>query len=473
MKIKKYTILILSSLILTVFINANAIDKLHLEGKNLKGFYAYKDEDTVYVTPELLEDGGRWKIQEEKNKTFAIVKVGNKEEKVEIPIIIKDNKKLVDFDFFSKQAGLKGEINLKRKTFKIQKDKQINLKKEKSNLKPLIIWDPDSEFNQNSAFFTENAGIRIISPTLGSINVFNNVFSNEFLSYLKNIQDSGMEVMPLIHNNFDPDKTRDFVKNSKKIDEITNRMAAYSEVYRFDGYNIDFENMYKEDKNLFTNFIKELSSKIHARNKKLSIDITVIEPLSDFWSMCYDRKALSEFTDYQVIMGYDETPAGSKYAGSVSSYNWLNRKIPELLNEVPAEKLILGIPFYTRAWIGYDGSATSSVLTIKNNREFIMKHNVRLIWQEKEKQYKGIYKTNGLPAQIWMEEKRSLGEKIKLAKKYKLGGLAFWRYGFESSDIYSYLENKWINNYSEYDIWNNSNGSILEKIRKKNRIKNR
>ena len=102
-----------------------------------------------------------------------------------------------------------------------------------------------------------------------------------------------------------------------------------------------------------------------------------------------------------------------------------------------------------------------------------MKHNVRLIWQEKEKQYKGIYKTNGLPAQIWMEEKRSLGEKIKLAKKYKLGGLAFWRYGFESSDIYSYLENKWINNYSEYDIWNNSNGSILEKIRKKNRIKNR
>ena len=62
MKIKKYTILILSSLILTVFINANAIDKLHLEGKNLKGFYAYKDEDTVYVTPELLENGGRWKL---------------------------------------------------------------------------------------------------------------------------------------------------------------------------------------------------------------------------------------------------------------------------------------------------------------------------------------------------------------------------------------------------------------------------
>ncbi len=79
------------------------------------------------------------------------------------------------------------------------------------------------------------------------------------------------------------------------------------------------ENMYKEDKNLFTNFIKELSSKIHAKNKKLSIDITVIEQLSDFWSMCYDRKALSKFTDYQIIMGYDETPAGSKYAGSVSS----------------------------------------------------------------------------------------------------------------------------------------------------------
>lgn len=471
MIIKKKICFAILSLISFSIYSVYANNKLQLDGKEFKRFSAYKEENAIYVTPEILESGGKWRIKEENGKMFALVKVDEKVEKVEIPFITRDNKKLVDFDFFSTQAGIEGILNAKKTKLKIKKIKEINSLPIKLKSKPLIIWDPDNEFDPDLAFFDENSGTRIISPTLGSINVFGKAFSNEFVSYLKKIKNAGIEIMPLVHNNFDLEKTRDFVSDIKKVEEVTSRMSAYSEVYKFDGYNIDFENMYKEDKDLFTEFIKKLSNKIHNKNKKVTVDITVIEPTSDYWSMCYDRKSLAKYADYQIIMGYDETPAASKYAGSVASYNWLDSKMHNLLQEVPSEKLILGIPFYTRAWVGNDGNAVSYVLTIKNNNEFLKKHNVRLVWQDKEKQYKGFYTVNGIQARIWLEEKRSLSEKIKLAKKYNLGGLAFWRYGFETPDIYRYLENKWIDDSDKYDIWNNFEGSILEKIRKQKRLK--
>lgn len=174
--------------------------------------------------------------------------------------------------------------------------------------------------------------------------------------------------------------------------------------------------------------------------KVVSVDITAIGDPNSYRSGCYDRKGLAEHVDYAVLMGYDQTSGGSDRAGPVSSYNWLERILPPLLEEIPAERLILGLPFYTRVWTGDDGRASSDVLTLEYTEDFARRHKIMPRWQDTERQFYADWRENGMRKRVWLEEDRSLAEKAGLVKKYGLGGAAFWRYGFESPDVYSALD---------------------------------
>jgi spore germination protein YaaH len=62
-----------------------------------------------------------------------------------------------------------------------------------------------------------------------------------------------------------------------------------------------------------------------------------------------------------MYMAYDEHVAGSKVAGSVGSYNWVENGIKDILAEgVPAEKLVLSVPFYLRDYTVTDASSSST-----------------------------------------------------------------------------------------------------------------
>lgn len=150
--------------------------------------------------------------------------------------------------------------------------------------------------------------------------------------------------------------------------------------------------------------------------KVVSVDITAIGDPNSYWSGCYDRKGLAEHVDYAVLMGYDQTSGGSDRAGPVSSYNWLERILPPLLEEIPAERLILGLPFYTRVWTGDDGRASSDVLTLEYTEDFARRHKIMPRWQDTERQFYADWRENGMRKRVWLEEDRSLAEKAGLVK---------------------------------------------------------
>ena len=64
----------------------------------------------------------------------------------------------------------------------------------------------------------------------------------------------------------------------------------------------------------------------------------------------YNRKVVSEYVDYFCLMAYDEHWSTCPEAGSVASLPWVEKGITETLKDVPANKLVLGIPLYTRRW---------------------------------------------------------------------------------------------------------------------------
>lgn len=409
---------------------------VQIKGDGIKTQGLLRD-GTFYTAPKLLEASKKWTISQETDALYVTVSVGKSAEKVKIPEEVIDGNRYVNFSYFAPKAGVDYVYNEKKHSLKIQKPKKVKKEKAaKDNVeekleKIYFLWDPDREFDPKEATLPEMQGKKIISPTWGNYKTWETAQLLPSFSYVKDAQDASWQVMPLIHNDFQPKETSIFLKDKKRQQAMASYLTALAEVYGLEGYNIDFENIDYEDKDRLTSFIQTMAETLHEKNKKLSMDITVYHAGSLNWSLCYDRKALAQWADYQIVMGYDETSRLSRYAGSVSSYSWLDTSIQRLLEEIPPEKLILGLPWYTRVWKGNPGYVTSAVLTWKYEDAYVKKHHLHPIWQKKERQYKATWIENGIPHTLWLEEERSLGEKMSLMETYDLAGVAFWRYGFE------------------------------------------
>lgn len=194
-------------------------------------------------------------------------------------------------------------------------------------------------------------GLDVIVPTWFSvINDKGYILNKGDYKYVENAHNKGYKVWALIDNNFDKELTSKILKSSDAKKNIINQLLIYSSIYNLDGINIDFENVYYEDKDRFTNFISELTQTLKQQNISVSIDITV-PSASPTWSKFYDRQKLGKIVDYCMLMAYDETPGDSKLSGPVASINWVTKGITDTIKSgIPGEKLILGIPFYTRQW---------------------------------------------------------------------------------------------------------------------------
>ncbi len=415
-------------------------NEIAIKGEGVKSKALLLD-GTWYTKPEVLEAGERWKVISEKNHLWVMSRIDQAESpQIEIPQKEIEGQAYVDFSYFAKPAGLDYVYNEKKKQLKIQRSREEN---HMSLPKPLVVmWDPEQSFDAEKPFFSEKMGQRVISPTWGSYEELRNANRVPSFSYLKQAKEAGVAVMPLVHNDFNLEETAKFVRDKKGMSQWIQQMVALANVYDLAGYNIDFEKMNQKDAPLFTDFIREFSIPLHEKGKLLTVDITVYNEGSPIWSLCYDRKSLADWADYQIIMGYDETPRGSQKPGSVSSYNWLDRSIQRLLQDVPAEKLILGLPFYTRVWKGNPGALSSSVLTIKNTETYKKQHPFRQVWLKQERQPMASWKEKGVRHQVWLEDADSLYEKMQLGKSYGLAGYAFWRYGFETPTWYEELESR-------------------------------
>ena len=288
-------------------------------------------------------------------------------------------------------------------------------------------------------------GINILSPTWFSIiDEDGNIFDKGNFEYVEEYQDLGYEIWPLIDNSFDPALTHKLLSSSMKREKLIKEIAIVYNKYQVDGINIDFENINLEDKDLLTQFVRELYPIFREMNMIVSMDISPIST-SENWSLCYDRHELSKIVDYMMLMAYDQHWATSPVAGSVAEYGWVEDGIIGVLQEISKDKLILGIPFYTRLWkIGEDGDKeklSSQSLSMEKANEFIEENNINLEWDEKSGQYYGEVKIEDIVYKIWLEDSNSIKLKSTLVNKYDLAGIASWRKGFETEDIWPVLSN--------------------------------
>lgn len=199
-----------------------------------------------------------------------------------------------------------------------------------------------------------------------------------------------------------------------------------------DGINVDFETLSEDAGPHFLEFLRELSIECHKNNLVLSVD----NPVPEDFTSHYDRREQGLVVDYVVIMGYDEHYVGSD-AGSVASLPWVEQGVEDTLKEVPAQRTVLAVPFYTRLWKTTGGAVTSEAIGMSETQRILTENQVEPVWDGSVGQNYAEFEKDNTTYQIWIEDAQSLAEKVKLIPKYDLAGVAQWRLGFESSDIWS------------------------------------
>ena len=311
--------------------------------------------------------------------------------------------------------------------------------------KPVILtWEYAGFTTANPNAIGELAGVSVVSPTWFHLAADGLVINRADKTYVRWAHQQGRLVWGLFDNNFDPDLTHDFLNDATARIKAIKQILTCVELYELDGINLDFENMYIQDKDAYVQFVRELAPLLHEKERTLTVDVT-FHSQSENWSRCYDRVKLAELVDYMMVMAYDEHGGGSNRAGSVSSLPWVERGLQRILQEVPPEKLLLGVPFYTRLWTqesdGQGGhKLTSQALSMEKAESWIREHGAEVKEDAASGQHYVEHHAGSVVYKMWLEDDYSLEKRIMLMKKYRLAGIAAWRRGFEKEGIWPAIE---------------------------------
>ena len=302
-----------------------------------------------------------------------------------------------------------------------------------------LAWHQVTSTDANNYFAdtTQNmTGVNVISPTWFSVSDNDgNVSSLASGEYVMQAHEKGLKVWGLVDNFSENMSTTTVLSNTAARQNLENQLVTYALKAGLDGINVDFESLSEDVGIHFLQFLRELSIQCHENNLVLSVD----NPVPEDFTSHYDRAEQGKVVDYVIIMGYDEQYVGSD-AGSVASLPWVEQGVKDTLAEVPAKRTILAIPFYTRLWKTTDGGAlTSEAIGMDQAQQAISDNGAETYWDKTTSQNYGTYEGDGATYQIWLEDSKSIAEKVKLIPKYKLAGVAEWKLGFENSGIWSVI----------------------------------
>ena len=267
--------------------------------------------------------------------------------------------------------------------------------------------------------------------------------SNMLEEIIADLKENGYKIWPKFANETLTSTIDEFseIINDYELRKIMiDDIISYVKKYELDGINIDFEYMYEADKDAFSRFIIELAPRLRAVNACLSVDVTAPDGGSN-WSLCYDRTIIGDVADYIVFMAYDQY--GTSTIGTTSGFNWVENTINKLLknSEIPSEKIVLALPFYTRIWKTKNGETVgSNVVYLKNVSNEILS-GINKQWLEELQQYYIEYEQGGFVYKMWIEDENSFEKKLGLVNEYNLAGAAYWRKGFESEGVWNIVKN--------------------------------
>ena len=280
----------------------------------------------------------------------------------------------------------------------------------------------------------------------------NTVHDPDDLGKIKHvIQDTreGTEIFPHL-NNFNPhtqvwdpgigDVLADDRKRGLLEDQILQFFGAMP-AYR--GLSLDFENFNDQSRPAYVNFIQELAGKLHARNLKLCVNVSV--GLDDKY-----LKQVANSSDWVVLMNYDLHEIESD-PGPIAPQAWFISNLQRALKLVPKQKLICALGNYGYDWTlsipspGKHGKTPkpqvidTEDLTVSRvwQRASDADADLNLDYDSLNPHFEYIDEDSNQRHVVWFLDAVTVLNEMRAARQMGLQTFALWRLGEEDGSLWN------------------------------------
>ena len=270
-----------------------------------------------------------------------------------------------------------------------------------------------------AALSANTAAVTVLSPFWYSLDAQGALVSKVDQNLLQMARHRHMSIMPLVN---DLTGTQAFLASPTTRTRAVQAIDQMVSTMGFQGVTLDFEPPHTRVKPELTAFLVQLRDTL-PRSDSITLDVV---PYS---GGAYDYPKLAPEVTAFVLMSYDQHSQGT-VAGPVAALNWVARIEARLRRDVPASKIYLGLALYGYAWPAGSLNATtvpyaSLPAAAKANGQWSARY------QEMTARVGG--------RTFWWENRRGLAEKIALARRDHLAGIALWDIGYANQPIYRLL----------------------------------
>jgi spore germination protein len=210
-----------------------------------------------------------------------------------------------------------------------------------------------------------------------------------------------------------------------------------------DGVDIDYEDLRASDRDAFSTFISALAGALHRRGKILAVDVfaKASDAGYDQRNRAQDYRALGQAADQVRLMAYDDHWTTSS-PGPVAPIGWVNQVLAYATREIPAKKIILGVPMYGYDWSAGEGTSVTWLQVFG----LLRAHPVPVHWDAaSQSPWLRYTDRDGRRHELWFENAYSASVKFDAAHRHGIGGVYLWMFGDADALTWTKLREHWTN----------------------------
>ena len=128
----------------------------------------------------------------------------------------------------------------------------------------------------------------------------------------------------------------------------------------------------------------------------------------------------------------------SKLHAKLPGRPWLEACLTRILAEVPAKKVMLGLPLYYRRFRPagvIEGTHSEAVALLRAQ-------NATLKQDPVERESTFAFEEEGVSNVVWLQDAETIRERLELARRLRLLGFSAWRLGHEDALAWPYLSGR-------------------------------
>jgi cellulose synthase/poly-beta-1,6-N-acetylglucosamine synthase-like glycosyltransferase/spore germination protein YaaH len=265
------------------------------------------------------------------------------------------------------------------------------------------------------------------------------------IDVLKIARSNNLNIVPVFSNaevsttgsgQFDSKRVHVFLTNAHLQDQTIMQLRQWCMRNRFQGINVDFENLMSQDYPLFVAFLRRMKTNFASVHLVVSADLEASKPL--------DWRAVSSICDFVVVMAYDEHGESSAQ-GPIASMSWYRAVVQRALVSIPREKLVVGVANYAYDWT--EGGEYAEPLTYQG--ALILAQNYRQ--NEKPEDIIDFDDEYLNPTfdydddekkshHVWMLDAVTAANQWLIASNYGVRGVAVWVLGSADPSIWTFIQ---------------------------------